>query len=260
MDNGIPSMVQSEIDALSPGVHGVCYDLSSSEPNDAWGVNYNLYTNENIPHSSTNSSPVPMSNGIAHDIDQPIHLSFVPMGSSTNGQSTRFYAVPNGYYRSAPITTLNNMPRHMNNSSNASTNFNQMPFTGTRTQRHGDGDNGGSGMTGSDTPSLQEYISSYIRGDVKTHFASYEEAMKKRRKGNNPQVDRTIPIDDIEKRAIVSALCKAMQSTAHAEDNDNMIAPFRNSKIGLERMEFACWRILVSALSYKLRYHISHPQ
>jgi hypothetical protein len=230
-------IVEDEINHPSPEEHPVCFDLSPADPSEYWSREAYI---ENFAHGAT--TPMPIPNLMRHGID-PM-LTFASIGLTASEQSAEPCPIPDVYLRPTPVATL---AKNTNHALNIPADFNHAAFTGTRARRYGSGNSSGGGMADSDMLSFQKLISLYTREDITTCYSSYEEAMRERHK-NGSQVDTTIPTDNKQKRAIVKALCQAMQSTTYAEDNQNMITPFKNSKIPVERMEFACWRILVSCV------------
>jgi hypothetical protein len=81
--------------------------------------------------------------------------------------------------------------------------------------------------------------------DMNTHFFSLEHA-KSHFTTQQPVHDWSLPVSDMQKRAMVKALMSAIKSTDHAQDNVGMIRPFHTSKYSDVRVELACWNILVS--------------
>ena len=75
-------------------------------------------------------------------------------------------------------------------------------------------------------------------------FSSVEQANEHPQRTTVPQ-DPTIPKTTEEKKAIVKELIRAMRNTDSAEDNPQMVKPFREGKHSVERMEVVCWNLLV---------------
>lgn len=79
--------------------------------------------------------------------------------------------------------------------------------------------------------------------DKDTIFENVDEANRLASLENIPK-DNTIPRSHDQRKAIVKALCNAVKSTEHAEDNPGMIRPFAEGKYSARRIEVLAWNIL----------------
>ena len=93
--------------------------------------------------------------------------------------------------------------------------------------------------------------------DTFTMFDCYQEALDWRSNlaQREHRVDHTIPRSVHQKKAMVKLLFIAFKSIACANDNEPMIAPFREHKHDNGRVEVLCWMLLVSLSGW-----ISHSE
>lgn len=81
--------------------------------------------------------------------------------------------------------------------------------------------------------------------DTNTCFNDIEEVHRYLRAQNTCPPDNTLPRTQLQKQAIVNEMVKLMKTTEFALDNENMLKPFKQGKHSRERMEAACWQLLV---------------
>lgn len=60
--------------------------------------------------------------------------------------------------------------------------------------------------------------------------------------------DETIPSSINQQRAMVKSLVDAIKSIEHAQDNPNMIKPFREGKFSDARIEKVCWSLVQTCM------------
>ena len=79
-----------------------------------------------------------------------------------------------------------------------------------------------------------------------TYYSSAYEANRALSHAGNTPEDRTVPRTLGQRKAIVKALCSAIEGVDLAQDNPNMIKPFETKKYSDEKIEAASWNILVT--------------
>lgn len=83
------------------------------------------------------------------------------------------------------------------------------------------------------------------QGGVSLRFNSVHEANVWSQQSVQTAIDISLPQTQEDRKNIVRALLAAMASVDSAQDNDGMIKPFLERKYSKDRMEAACWNVLV---------------
>lgn len=96
-------------------------------------------------------------------------------------------------------------------------------------------------------PSMSDVYNAGSNGvDTRTIFSDAQSAQKFIEK--HDYHDDTIPRTLDQQKAIVKVLFKAMKNVDHAQDNENMITPFRKGKYSNARIEKVCWSIMQTCM------------
>lgn len=92
---------------------------------------------------------------------------------------------------------------------------------------------------------VQELLGADAAVDRETIFSSVGEANNAGGVTENSTDDPTVPATLEQKKALVKALFHGIRRVDLAQDNPNMIRPFEEGRYPDERIEMACWNILV---------------
>lgn len=82
----------------------------------------------------------------------------------------------------------------------------------------------------------------------KSLFSSLDEARASQRRVVQTPDDPSIPVTPSEKRTVVVLLREAIRNVQQAQDSEKVISVFRNGRYPDDRVELACWEMLVCFL------------